>query len=353
MKYERMLCYMVAISSYLFGDFFSNSTLYLSGTLGTPYVSGEEVVEDDYNYTVGLRKIALFPYQSRTRFYKGNESSLSDKAIIGAVNGWEYLFKYSQVRNRDNEYKDGELWLKWSSDKFVAKGKYVNKESRDLEFAELDFRYRKHFWLFNYTTGVTLKGHPIYGHPAYEDYENPWWELAYEYGYEDYLVPLNDLNENGEIDEYWIWIETNPETLDGYWTNYYEGADYYWEDSNSNAVAHSDSEFIQYHLPSVIEQYNEDNKSKEWQGEIYTVIGLDLLLGTVDSKFYSHIWVNFFPYTYKLTHKAYEGGDRQYDFGLLLGTELSERIGVFIEGIKTNFYDKSEYSVSTGINWRF
>ena len=106
-------------------------------------------------------------------------------------------------------------------------------------------------------------------------------------------------------------------------------------------------------MPNIINQYNEDNKIKEWQAEIYTVIGLDLLLGSTESKFYSHIWVNIFPYSYGLTNKAYDGKDRQYDVGLLLGTDIGEHIGVFIEGVKTNFYNRNEYYVSTGINWRF
>ena len=46
--------------------------------MGTPYVKGNQVLKDDYNYTIGLRKIALFPYQSRSRFYKGSESSLAE-----------------------------------------------------------------------------------------------------------------------------------------------------------------------------------------------------------------------------------------------------------------------------------
>ena len=60
-------------------------------------------------------------------------------------------------------------------------------------------------------------GHPVYGHPAYDDYEWPWWYLAYEYGYEDNLVPLNDLNGNGEIDSYYLWVETDPDTEEGFW----------------------------------------------------------------------------------------------------------------------------------------
>ena len=354
MKYERIICYLVTYGSCLFGGFFDSSTFYGSASMGTPSVGTAQVIQDDdYRYNIGIRKIALFPYQSRSRFYKGNESSLADKAVVGAVDGWEYLFKYSKVRNRGHEYKDAEVWLKWSNKNFVYKTKYVNKESRDLEFAEIDFRYRKHFWFINYTSGFTIKGHPVYGHPAYEDYEGAWWELAYEYGYEDYYVPITDLNDNGSIDDYWIWIETNAETLEGYWTYYYEEADYYWEDADSNAVAYSDTEFIQYHLPSVIAQYNEDNRIKEYQAELYAVVGLDILFGTRETAVYSHIWVNIFPYTYRLTNKAYDGKDRQYDVGLLLGTDIGEHIGVFIEGKKTSFYGKDEEYISTGINWKF
>ena len=99
-RFKNYISYVVATCSLVFGNFFDYSTIYVSGTMGTPSINGQQIFEDDYNYTIGLRKIALFPYQSRSRFYKGNESSLSDKAVIGAVNGWEYLFKYSQVRNR-------------------------------------------------------------------------------------------------------------------------------------------------------------------------------------------------------------------------------------------------------------
>ena len=351
MSYERIICYLVAISNFCFADFFSNSTLYLSGTMGTPYINGNVNIEDDYNYTLGIRKIALFDYQSRSRFYKGNEQQLSDKAIIGAVNGWEYLFSVSSVRNQGHEYTNSEVWLKWSSESFITKAKYVDKGSRDLQLFEYDARYRINFKKTNITLGAAVRGHPVYGHPAYDNYEDPWWYLAYEYGYQDYLVPLNDLNGNEEIDSYYLWVETDPDTEEGFWQYYYEDADYYWTDPDSNAVAYSDAEFYEYHLPSIIDQYNKDNKVKEWQAELSVVIGIDIILGT--EKFYSHTWVNLFPKSVGLTDKAYNGDEMQYDLGLQLGTQLSEHIGVFIEGIKSNFYNKEEYSVSTGINWRF
>ena len=97
--------------------------------------------------------------------------------------------------------------------------------------------------------------------------------------------------------------------------------------------------------------YNEDNKTKEWQAELSIMIGLDFYMG--GDNYYSHIWVNVFPASVGLTDKAFEGEDVQYDVGLLIGTNLSEHIGVFFEGKQQSYYGKEEYNISTGLNWRF
>ena len=351
MPYARTICNLVAYVGLLFGGLFDNSTLYISGSMGTPYINGNIELKDDYKYTVGLRKIALFPYQSSKKFYKGAENALSDNALFGAVDGLEYLFSASSVRNRGHEYIDQEYWLKWSNKRFITKFKYLEKESRDLQFASIDSRVKFTLGSVYLSLGANIIGHPVYGHPAYDNYGYPWWQLAYEYGYTDYLVPLNDLNENGEIDNYWLWVETDPKTEEGFWQYYYEDSDYYWEDPDSNAVAYSDSEFLQYHMPSIIEQYNKNNKVKEWQAEANLVLGLDFYLG--NNSYYSHIWVNVFPSTVGLTEKSYDGDDVQYDVGTLVGANLSEHIGVFIEGMKLSYYGRQEYNISLGVNYRF
>ena len=351
MLYARNIILMVAYATLCFGGFFSNSTFYTSASMSTPYVNDVLNVEDNYKYNVGLRKIALFPNQKSSRFYDGNEKALSDDALFGAVEGLEYLISASSIRNQGHEFVDQEYWLKWSNKKFITKFKYLDKGSRDLEFASIDFRYKFSLGPVFLSLGANVMGHPIYGHPAYDDYMYSWWQLAYDYGYTDYLVPLNDLNENGEIDSYYIWIETDPYTLEGYWVFYNEGADYYWEDPNGNPVAYSDSEFHEYHMPHIIEMYNKDNKIKEWQAEASLVIGVDFYLG--NDKYYSHIWVNAFPSTVGLTDKSYDGSSMQYDVGGLVGVNLSEHIGVFIEGTRLSYYGREEYNVSTGVNWRF
>ena len=348
---KNYIIYVAASCSLLFCNFFDYSTIYGAANVSTPYINGNQNVEDDYKYNIGIRKIALYDYQERNKFYKGNEQSLSDKAIIGAVNGVEYLFSASSVRNRGYTYLDQEHWIKWSNNAFVTKFKYINKESRDLQFFDYDARFRLNLNKVNITLGGSVKGHPVYGHPAIWDYDGVWFELAWDYGYEDFEVPLNDLNENGIIDDYYLWIETDPVTEEGYWIYFYEGVNYYWEDPEGNYVAGSDEEFYQYHYPHLVEMYNEDNEEKEWQSEASIVVGLDILLG--NDNYYSHIWVNAFPYSVGLTDKAYNGDDIQYDVGMLVGTNLNEHIGVFIEGIYQSYYGKQEYNISTGINWRF
>jgi hypothetical protein len=348
---KNYIIYVAASCSLLFCNFFDYSTIYGAANISTPYINGNQDVEDDYKYNIGIRKIALYDYQERNKFYKGNEQSLSDKAIIGAVNGVEYLFSASSVRNRGYTYLDQEHWIKWSNNAFVTKFKYINKESRDLQFFDYDARFRLNLNKVNITLGGSVKGHPVYGHPAIWDYDGVWFELAWDYGYEDFEVPLNDLNENGIIDDYYLWIETDPVTEEGYWIYFYEGVNYYWEDPEGNYVAGSDEEFYQYHYPHLVEMYNEDNEEKEWQSEASIVVGLDILLG--NDNYYSHIWVNAFPYSVGLTDKAYNGDDIQYDVGMLVGTNLNEHIGVFIEGIYQSYYGKQEYNISTGVNFRF
>jgi len=266
-RLKNYIIYVAASCSLLFSSFFDYSTIYGAANIYTPYINGNQDIEDDYKYNIGIRKMALYDYQSRDKFYKGNEEALSDKAIIGAVNGVEYLFSASFVRNRGYDYLDQEYWLKWSNNSFITKFKYIHKESRDLQFADYDARFRLNLNKVNITLGGSLKGHPVYGHPAILDYDGVWFELAWDYGYEDFMVPENDLNDNGIIDDYYVWIETDPDTEEGYWIYYYEGINYYWEDPEGNYVAGSDQEFYDYHYQSVVDMYNEDNEEKEWQAE--------------------------------------------------------------------------------------
>ena len=113
------------MSSIMFGGYFSDnflkySTFYASVSLESPFTPKQkfavntqegtfeettEEIEGSYNYSIGLRKLARFKYQSKKgNFYDGSENELSDVATLGAVSGWEYLFKWSNIRSFGEEF---------------------------------------------------------------------------------------------------------------------------------------------------------------------------------------------------------------------------------------------------------
>ena len=69
MSYARNIIYLVSLSSFLFSGFFDSATMYGSANVSTPYINGNLELQDDYKYNFGIRKIALYPYQGRSRFF--------------------------------------------------------------------------------------------------------------------------------------------------------------------------------------------------------------------------------------------------------------------------------------------
>ena len=77
-------------------------------TISTPY---------DYNFTIGLRKIARFGYENKAQtFYDGTESNYSDAATVGKVKGVEYLFEVDYKRQESVDYMDQHHFIRFSSD---------------------------------------------------------------------------------------------------------------------------------------------------------------------------------------------------------------------------------------------
>ena len=71
-------------------DIFSVDNGLSTQTISTPY---------DYNFTIGLRKIARFGYENKAQtFYDGTESNYSDAATVGKVKGVEFLFEIDYKR---------------------------------------------------------------------------------------------------------------------------------------------------------------------------------------------------------------------------------------------------------------
>ena len=200
-------------NSYFVDNFLKYSTFYFSVGLDSPFAPAQKFkvdtqagtfeettqeIEASYNLTIGVRKLARFKYQvKKSNFYDGSENELSEKALLGAVSGWEYQAKYSAIRAFGEEFIDTESWIRYLGDNFVVKGAYLNYGREDLEFGQIDLRYRKSVGAkWNFTIGGNFRAHPAYGVDPFGDWvsnpDNDWWELAYYYDYSDELYDVGN-----------------------------------------------------------------------------------------------------------------------------------------------------------------
>jgi hypothetical protein len=327
-----VLMLSIGLGGYFSDNFLKYSTFYTSVSLESPFTPKQkfavntqegtfkettEEIEGSYNLSFGIRKLARFKYQSKKgNFYDGSENELSDVAPIGAVSGWEYLIKFSKLRQFGEEFVDSESWIRYLGDWFVIKGSYA--------------RLRKPIGTsWNFTGGVNFRGHPAYGLFPFDkwvkDNNNQWWELAYLYGYYDVEY---------QIDEDW--------------------SDFNWYNEDDEVVAETDGEFYEYVYGDLIHQYNEDETAKiGWQYEVSAAIGVDYYL--YQKKYWIHSWVSVMPYSKGLTPHSfkYKKGDVDHDFGLVTGWKFNRNFGVFGEGRHLSYWGIDSYELKAGLNFTF
>ena len=341
-----ILMLSISFGGYFSDNFLKYSTFYSSVSLESPFTPKQkfavdtqqgtfeettEEIQGSYNFSIGLRKLARFKYQSKkSNFYDGSEKELSDVATIGAVSGWEYLLKWSKIRSFGEEFVDSESWIRYLGDNFVIKGSYANFGREDLEFGQLDVRLRKALGAsWNLTAGVNFRGHPAYGLFPFNDWlkdnNDEWWELAYLYGYDD---------EQYIIDEEW--------------------ADFNWFDEDGNLVAESDDEFYEYYYGDLITLYNEEEVDKlGWQYESSVVLGIDFY--KYSKQWWLHSWVSVMPYSKGLTKYSYKYKkvDIDHDCGIVAGFKLGKHLGIFGEGRYLSYWGIDSYEIKAGVNYVF
>ena len=144
----KILCVLIItsmLSGGVFDSFIKYSTFYASGNVSSPLAAQQNLsftgsdiedeiieVEYDYNYSFGIRKMARFKYQiKKGHFYDGSENELTDNATLGAVTGWEYLIKYSDVRKAGNKYKEQDYWYDMWVNHLLLKHNILSLENRN------------------------------------------------------------------------------------------------------------------------------------------------------------------------------------------------------------------------------
>ena len=349
-------------------NFFKYSTFYFSGNIESPLIEqseyevdrGEDILGlpsvnnvtevNDFNYTftIGIRKIARFKYDNRANvFYDGTEENISSKAPVGSVKGFEYLANFSMIRNRGEEFKSHEYWLRYIGDNFLVKAEYSDFQDVQLRHYGLDVRARYKVNKFNFTAGVKHRTHPVYGFDPFAENFNllvdQWWTIAYDLGYTDQFVHL-DANENGimEPNEYVNWEWFGPDGL---------------------PLADTDEEFMRYHFGKAIDKYNRDFlESLGMQQELSAVFGVSYY--TYKKNFWLHSWLDVMPIHKGLSDYSFASLDHpentqgipynyDWDLGLVFGTKLTKRLGVFTEGSYRRYWAIKNYNLQFGINYLF
>ena len=327
-----------------------NATFYLSGNIESPLVEQDHYMMDrvtgqltdltvinPYNYEInlGIRKIARFGYENKAkRFYDGSESTISSSASIGAVTGGEYLLSCSFVRDRGREFTNHDYWYRYVGKYFLIKGEYIDNQEIKLKTFGGEARGKVDAGNFSFTAGVKHRSHPVYGlNPFMENFDleiDPWWNVAYDLGYTDEYYYVD--GEGNGVDDW------------------YDYANWNWFAADGTQVAITDQEFMKYEFGKAVDQYNKQQlDSLGLQQEVSIVIGTSYYY--YRPRFWVHFWGDVMPKHKGLSDYSYDESNIDFDLGGVVGTKLTKRLGIFIEGKWRRYWDIDNYELKTGINY--
>ena len=308
-------------------DIFSVDNGLSTQTITTPY---------DYNFTIGLRKIARFGYENKAKsFYDGTESNYSDAATVGKVKGVEYLFEVDYKRQEGNDYMDQHHFIRYSSDDncddplcvnyFAFKVEYLQDGFADVEYFEASERLRhKRTRNLSFNIGAAHR-------------------LAEPYGYD----PLSEwILDNGNIHYTYLALQEGY-TVDVYSNKYYN--------PSGELVATSAEVWEAVVIPEVLSDYSESKRN-----ELERVVQHSMVMGfdyyKYNKKTWLHAWGNLMPYHYDdgsefSYHNYVDGQWYDYSGGLIYGIKVNKSLGYFVEGKYNKYWNREWYDFKLGINY--
>ena len=298
-------------------DIFSVDNGLSTQTISTPY---------DYNFTIGLRKIARFGYENKAQtFYDGTESNYSDAATVGKVRGVEYLFEVDYKRQEGRDYMDQHHFVRFSSDDgcpselcvnfFALKVEYLEDGFADIKYFEASERYRhRKSKNLSWNIGLTHR-------------------LAEPYGYDPLAAWMLD---NGNLHYTYLALE------EGYNVNVYSN-EYY--DPSGEVVATSAEVWEAVVIPEVLADYSEKERNK-----LAKVIQHSLVVGFDYYKYsrntWLHAWGSLMPWHYddgsEFSYHNFNDGKQWYDYsgGLIYGIKVNKQLGYFVEGKYNKYWNQ-------------
>ena len=308
-------------------DVFSVNNGLSTQTISTPY---------DYNFAIGLRKIARFGYENKAQtFYDGTETNYSDAAIVGKSRGVEYLFEVDYKRQEGKNYMDQHHFIRYSSDDgcpdemcinfFALKVEYLEDGFADIKYFEASERYRvRKSRNLSWNIGAAHR-------------------LAEPYGYN----PLDEwLLGNGDIHYTYLALQ------EGYTVDV-QNSEYF--SPSGELVATSPEVWEAVVIPQVLSDYTESERNKLKQTIMHSlVVGFDYYKYSKSS--WMHAWASVMPYHYNdgsefSYHNYVDGQWADYSLGFIYGIKHNKSLGYFIEGKYNRYWNRTWYDFKLGMNY--
>jgi len=274
---------------------------------------------------MGIRRIKRFPYESRTQFKDGTETSFSDAASVG-LSPFEYLFELDYRRQEGVEYFDQNHFLRYVKPLWLAKVEYLKEGFADIEYFEATERLR-----------VNSKKKLSFNIGAVH-------RLAEPYGYD----PLEEWTMSAGNVHY-----TQLAIQEGYSVDVFQSE---YKDQNGDVVATNAAVWQEVVIPNVLKNYV-DKKRNELPAQLQhsLVVGFDFYHYT--KNFWLHSWGNLMPYHYddgnEFSYHNFNDGEQWNDYsgGLIFGYKLNKNLGLFIEGKYNKYWNKEWYDFKCGVNY--
>jgi len=308
-------------------DVFSVNNGLSTQTISTPY---------DYNFAIGLRKIARFGYENKAQtFYDGTETNYSDAAVVGKSRGVEYLFEVDYKRQEGQDYMDQHHFIRYSSDDgcpdelcinfFALKVEYLEDGFADIKYFEASERYRvRKSRNLSWNIGAAHR-------------------LAEPYGYN----PLDEwVLDNGGIHYTYLALQEGY-TVDVYSSEYFS--------PSGELVATSPEVWEALVIPEVLSDYTEKKRNELKQTLQHSIVlGFDYY--KYKKKSWSHVWGSFMPYHYDdgnefSYHNFVDGQWADYSMGFIYGIKHSKSFGYFLEGKYNKYWNRTWYDFKLGMNY--
>ena len=299
-------------------DVYSITNGLQTSTVQTPF---------DYNISLGLRKIARFGYENKANtFYDGTEKSYGDAATIGKVKGLEFLFEGDYKRQQGENYFDQHHFVRYVSNKWIAKVEYLQDGFADIEYFETSQRYRhKVNNKLSLNIGASQR-------------------LSEPYGYN----PLDEwLLSNGGLHYTYLAIQ------EGYNIDVFESV---YTNPDGEVVATSVEVWEELVIPKVLSDYVE-SKRNELDRKIQQSLVLGFDFYHYNKDFWVHSWGNLMPYHYNnggtFSYHNYNNGRQWNDYsgGLIFGHKINKQLGTFIEGKYNKYWNREWYDFKIGVNY--